>query len=177
MFFLQLGVTGGLEAIDDLVLGNSSLTGGSAGGDQADIGRGGPTVDVLPSTETGNPIDDIVHPPLKDKNENGRGESKGTIPGKLFLQLQSKSKVTGHPIDDSVHPQLKEKTRKLQKNHQYLYFIVIMTVVTRTTALWVRKVNVTADYQIMIIILQLAVLDQGDSSPLLKYNNSFWIKK
>ena len=50
-----------------MILGNSSLTGGSAGGDQADIGRVGPTVDVLPSTETGNPIDDIVYPQLKDK--------------------------------------------------------------------------------------------------------------
>ena len=70
-----------------MILGNSSLTGGSAGGDRADIGRVGPTVYVLPSTEIGNPIDDIVHPPLKDKNENGRGKSKGTIPKKLLLQL------------------------------------------------------------------------------------------
>ena len=51
-----------MEAIDDLILGNSGLTGGSAGGDQSDISRVGPTVDVLPSTETGNPIDDSPLP-------------------------------------------------------------------------------------------------------------------
>ena len=99
-------------AIYHLILGNSSLTGGSAGGDRADIGPGGPTVDGVPSTETGNPIDHIVHP-LKDKNENGRGESKGRVPERLFLQLQSKSKSTGHPMDDSVHPHLKEKNEKI----------------------------------------------------------------
>ena len=65
---LQLGDNGVFEEIDDSISGNSSLMGGSAGGNRADIGRVGPTVDVLPSTEIGNPIDDIVNPQLKDKN-------------------------------------------------------------------------------------------------------------
>ena len=57
------------------------------GGDRADIGRVGPTVDVLPSTETGNPIDDIVHPQLKEKNENDRANSYGEIAEKSLPKL------------------------------------------------------------------------------------------
>ena len=65
------------------------------------------SLNILPSKETGDPIDDSVHPQLKDKHENERGKSKGVISEELFLHLKRQSTVTCNPIDDIVHPQLK----------------------------------------------------------------------
>ena len=84
---LQLGDNGHFEEIDDSISVNSSLTGGSAGGDQADIGRVDPTVDVLPSTEIGDPISDIVNPQSNDKeNLNDKTGSKYLIDKNLKEQ-------------------------------------------------------------------------------------------
>ena len=37
------------------------------------------SLNILPLKEIGDPIDDSVHPQLKDKHENERGKSKGAI--------------------------------------------------------------------------------------------------
>ena len=62
------------------------------------------SLNILPSKETGDPIDDSVHPQLKDNHENERGKSKGAISEELFLHLKRLSTVT-------CNPQLKEKNK------------------------------------------------------------------
>ena len=66
--------------MDNTIVVNNSLMGGSTRGDQADIGRVYSIAGILPSTDKGDPIAGIVNPQSKEMaNSNVRSGAKPSI--------------------------------------------------------------------------------------------------